>query len=188
MWPAGLPRADANSWPTVFIQGPVVAAGTTPSEGYQNLVYADCAVEDLIAEAPLSDYGPWLSQLEALEYQLFGCPDPGVDAGSIVFALVPPYLYGQPLTAADLNRLSDWYLEAVIQAVIDRAVAQEPLPVDAGVTPGLLTADQIESIRQALAYYQASYPNIVASTAFSDSMCSAGDAGTDAGDAGKDGG
>jgi hypothetical protein len=185
MWPDGLPRNSGNSWPTVFIQGP---AGTTPSEGYQNLVQADCAVEDLITSVPVADYSPWLTQLELFEYQLFGCLDPSVDAGSIGFALVPPNLYGQPLTVADLDRLSDWYLEAVIQAVIDRAVTQEPLPLDASFAPGLLTADQIEDIRQALAQAQAGYPNIVASTAFSDPMCFAGDAGTDAGDAGKDGG
>jgi hypothetical protein len=175
MWPAGLAREDAHSWPTEFIQG----AASDNTEGYQNLVYADCAVWDLIAGVPLADYGPWLSQLEGFEYQLFGCPAPGADAGSTGFALVPPNLYGQPLTSADLTRLSDWYLEAVIQAVIDRAVAQEPLPPDASFAPGLLTADQIESIRQALAQAQATYPNIVVSTSFSDSMCMVGDAGAD---------
>jgi hypothetical protein len=181
MWPAGLPRADAHSWPTEFIQG-----ANPGTEGYQSLIYADCAVEDLMAQVPAQDLGPWLTQLEEFEYQLFGCPDPSADAGSIGFALVPPNLYGQPLTSADLDRLSDWYLEAVIQAVIDQAVTQESYPLDASYAPALLTAQQIESIRQALAAAQTLYPNIVVSTSFSDSMCIAADAGV--GDAGAGGG
>lgn len=171
MWPAGIPREDAHSWPTEFVMG------ATSGEGYQALLNADCEVEDILANVPLADYGPWLTQLETFEYQLFGCPIGSPDGGSVGFALVPPDLYGQPLTSTDLQRLSAWYLEAVIQAVTDRAVAQEPMPLDASYAPGLLTGDQIESIQQALDYAQTLYPNIVVSASFSDPMCYAADGG-----------
>jgi hypothetical protein len=185
MWPAGLARENAASWPTEFINGPPVNNG----HGYWGLINADCNIGSILANLPLSDYGPWMTQLETFEYQLFGCPIAGTNWASIGFPLVPPYLYGQPLSSTDLQRLSDWYLEAVIQLVADQAVAAEPLPfTDASLAPGLLTIDQIESISQALTYAQTLYPNTVVSASFSQSLCVAASAGADAGSAGADAG
>jgi hypothetical protein len=178
MWPAGLAREDAASWPTEFIDGPP----TNDGHGYVNLIQADCEIGNIVGTVPLADYGPWLTQLETFEYQLFGCPTGSPDAGSAGFALVPPNVYGQPLTTTDLQRLSDWYLEAVIQLVADQAVAEEPLPfTDASLAPGLLTGDQIESISQALAYAQTLYPNAIVSASFSGSLCVGAGAGADGG-------
>jgi hypothetical protein len=177
-WPADLARSSVASWPLEFVQGPPTTS--IPSEGYEALLYADCNVVGVIANVSAPDFTPWVNQLTAFEDELFGCPLSGADAGSIGFPLVPPNLYGQPLTAADLNRLSDWYLEAVIQAVTDQASIQDGLPTSPS-DPALLTASQIDQIRQALAHYQTLYPNVIASTSFSQSMCPSSDAGAGGG-------
>jgi hypothetical protein len=134
-------------------------------------------VEPLIAAEV--NYTPWQASLEAFEFELFGCAQAGDDAGALGFQLVPSDIYGQPLTTADLQRLSDWFLEAVIQQVANQAAIQAGVSYDGGAAPAILTADQIDQIQSALLYYQSFYPDTIDSNAFSSSVCV--DAGADGG-------
>jgi hypothetical protein len=83
----------------------------------------------------------YTNQLNAFTLAFFGCPAPG-DGGGLTFGLIPQSLSGHVFTIVDLKLLSDFYLQAVKDAI----AAPSTL-----TTPPALTQTQIDQINAQLA-------------------------------------
>jgi hypothetical protein len=179
-------RNDPWGWvPTVVLGPSNLSDGATSSsdlvgwDGYENLVGDDCNVSDIFNASFNDDGGiAWANNVRAWEQRILGCttePDAGPEAGlpaGLGFGLVPPELYGQLLTTADLKRLGDYYVEALIQAVANQVSDPDNLP-NQPQNVALLTGDQIDAIQQWVAYEETLYPSVdtTVSAKFSHSTC-----------------
>jgi hypothetical protein len=147
--------------------------------GYENLIYDDCAVSNMYSASlnnPNDMGNVWANDISAWMQRVLGCPtelaagpDAGLSAG-VGFGLVPPEIYGSALTTADLQRLGDYFVEALVQAVANQ-VTDPANETNVPANSPLLTSPQIDAIQQWVAYEETLYPNQVSSTRFSQSSC-----------------
>jgi hypothetical protein len=178
-------RSNIWSWPsTIAIGFPSVLPDGGASDntyvtwdGFQNLVFTDCNVQGFYEVSVINGTGAdlngaqWQNNIQSFTQRIFGCPtapDAGADAGLAAgfgFGLVPPELYGNLLSTADLKRLGDLYVEAVIQAVTNAVT--DPNNANVPANGALLTGDEIDGIQQWVEYEETLYPSIVVSNRFS---------------------
>jgi hypothetical protein len=177
-------RSDPWGWVPIVVLGPTTLSDGQASssdlvgwDGYYNLVGDDCNVADIFSASYGDDQGiAWQNDVQAWEQRILGCntyPDAGADAGLITgagFGLVPPELYGQLLSTADLKRLGDYYVESLIQSIGNQVSDPDNLP-NQPQNVALLTSDQIDAVQQWVAYEETLYPNTIVSTKFSHSTC-----------------
>ncbi len=107
------------------------------------------------------------AQVTAWTLAFFGCPQPN-DGGALKFGLIPPSQSNHVFTTAELQVISEDYLQAVKDAVANPST---------GFTPPALTQAQIDQINAQLKYLADSY-GATQSSVDSFSTCAA-DAGTD---------
>jgi hypothetical protein len=154
-----LPLNQNSNWPAEILVGPPSTPGVT-GFAYQQ----ECA---LYYFPPATiDFGNWVNQMTAFEYQIFGCPE---DDAGITFGLIPAELQGTLLTTAQLALIGDTFVQSVSQAVANEN--------------GLLTPAQSAEIAAQVAYAETTWSPQVNSSENDFSNCSeAGtEAGTDAG-------
>jgi len=144
---------------------------------------SDCRVFEIFSTV---DEGGVLSQdeqddwidntLPAFIFDFFGCPETGVDAGSLAsYGVIPSALSTHVFTSADLSLVSAYFSQGIQMAVSDLGA-------------GSLTGDQIAAINARLAYLQTTVSYVDSPRySFADTCPEAGpDASSD--DANADGG
>jgi hypothetical protein len=130
-------------------------------------VFHDCRInatlpnEDATAAAYYERVAGWTPQF-------FGCPNPANNAPP--FGLIPADQSARVYTTADLQLLSDYYVQAIVDAFENPGNGAGPL------TP--LTPTQLGQVRAELARLAALVPGTVTSNNYSSNACPA-DAGSD---------
>jgi hypothetical protein len=180
-------RGNPWAWPAVITSGFPTKDRTgadadihTGFDGFENLVADDCRIANFFNDG--GNGLQWADNVQAWEQRIFGCPvvsDAGGLPGGFGFALVPPQDFGvdggvpQQLTRADLKRLGDTFVEAVIEAVTTQVT--DPANTNVPLDSPLLTTEQIDGIQAWVAYEETLYPSIDTSattdTTFSHSTC-----------------
>jgi hypothetical protein len=177
-------RQEAWGWPSVIALGPpanLADSAANPNTyvgygGFQGLVFVDCDIAGFYNAAG-ANTGGWANNIRNWEERIFGCPaipDAGADAGlsaGIGFGLVPSEAYGatQLRTTADLKRLGDTFVEAVVQAVTNQAT--DPSNPNVPAKAPLLTQADIDGIQAWVDYEETLYPDQANSNTFTQSTC-----------------